>query len=93
MPDVRGNPPPRVAASALTTDGDRVYLFGGLLQNGTYSNELYELKVSNWEWRKVRPTTAHNIEPPKPRLGHSFTLVDNRIFLFGGLFKENDIKT
>lgn len=62
-----------------------------MVEYGKYSNELYELQASRWEWKRLKP------RPPKPpatypcpRLGHSFTLIGNRVFLFGGLANDSD---
>lgn len=74
----------------METDGNRIVFFGGLTEYTTYSNDLYELQISNWYWQKISPTTSGNIELPKPRFGHSFTLVGNKIFLFGGMTYDND---
>jgi len=41
--------------------------------------------VNSWEWTKLKPTPPKHGSPPCPRLGHSFTLIDDNIFLFGGL--------
>lgn len=35
-------------------------------------------------------TRDASIQPPCPRLGHSFTLVGNKVYLFGGLANDSD---
>ncbi|OTF72803.1 Kelch domain containing Galactose oxidase-like protein [Euroglyphus maynei] len=89
-PGLKGDIPPGCAAYGITTDGNRVFIFGGMVEYGRYSNDLYELKVATWEWKKIRARTAKNVEPPRARLGHSFTIVGNKIFLFGGLANDSD---
>lgn len=60
----------------------KIFIFGGMVEYGKYSNDLYELDISKWEWKKIDV----NFEVlPSPRLGHSFTLIDKQIYLFGGL--------
>lgn len=56
-----------------------------------YSNELYELQASRWEWRKLRPRPPRSGQAgPCPRLGHSFTLgSDGMSYVFGGLTHES----
>ena len=53
--------------------------------------QLYELQASRWEWKKLKP------KPPRPpgvmpfpRLGHSFTLVGHKAYLFAGLANDSD---
>lgn len=89
-PALKGDIPPGCAAYGITTDGNRVFIFGGMVEYGRYSNDLYELKVTTWEWKKIRARTAKNVELPRARLGHSFTIVGNKIFLFGGLANDSD---
>lgn len=71
-------------------DGTRILVFGGMVEYGKYSNELYELQATKWEWKKLRPKPPESGLPPCRRLGHSFTLVGDRIYLFGGLANESD---
>lgn len=54
------------------------------------SNELYELQASRWEWKRVKPRPPRNGPPPCPRLGHSFTLIGNKVYLFGGLANDSE---
>lgn len=61
-----------------------------MVEYGKYSNDLYELQVSKWEWKKLRPRAPKLGAYPCPRLGHSFTLIGNKVFLFGGLANDSD---
>lgn len=61
-----------------------------MVEYGRYSNELFELKTHNWEWKKIRARTLKGVDYPRPRLGHSFTMIGNKIYLFGGLANESD---
>lgn len=90
MPATKGEVPPGCAAYGFVVDGTRIYVFGGMVEYGKYSNELYELQATKWEWRKLSPKPPENGPPPCPRLGHSFTKVGNKIYLFGGLANESD---
>ncbi|KAL1110357.1 hypothetical protein AAG570_007888 [Ranatra chinensis] len=65
-----------------------------MVEYGKYSNELYELQASRWEWKRLRPRAPKFAPPPCPRLGHSFTLIGNKVYLFGGLANDcDDTKT
>ncbi|CAG2178286.1 unnamed protein product, partial [Oppiella nova] len=91
VPQVKGDIPPGCAAYGFVCDGTRLLVFGGMVEYGKYSNELYELQASRWEWKRLKPRppkTGANY--PCPRLGHSFTLIGNRVFLFGGLANDSD---
>ncbi|XP_049805500.1 host cell factor 1 isoform X1 [Schistocerca nitens] len=90
VPATKGEVPPGCAAYGFVVDGTRILVFGGMVEYGKYSNELYELQASRWEWRRLRPRPPRNGHPPCPRLGHSFTLTNSKVFLFGGLANESD---
>lgn len=47
-------------------------------------------QASRWEWKKLKPKAPKNGSPPCPRLGHSFTLVNNKVYLFGGLANDSE---
>lgn len=90
IPQVKGEIPPGCAAYGFVCDGTRLLVFGGMIEYGKYSNELYELQASRWEWRKLKPRPPKNGTYPCPRLGHSFTLIQNKVYLFGGLANDSD---
>lgn len=46
MPATKGDVPPGCAAYGFVVDGTRILIFGGMVEYGKYSNELYELQVS-----------------------------------------------
>lgn len=46
VPPVKGDVPPGCAAYGFVVDGTRILIFGGMVEYGKYSNELYELQVS-----------------------------------------------
>ncbi|XP_035652466.1 host cell factor 1-like isoform X3 [Oncorhynchus keta] len=90
IPAVRGDIPPGCAAYGFVCDGTRLLVFGGMVEYGKYSNDLYELQASRWEWKKLKAKTPKNGPPPCPRLGHSFSLVGNKCYLFGGLANDSE---
>ncbi|XP_039571299.1 host cell factor 1 [Passer montanus] len=61
-----------------------------MVEYGKYSNDLYELQASRWEWKRLKAKTPKNGPPPCPRLGHSFSLVGNKCYLFGGLANDSE---
>ncbi|XP_007438509.1 host cell factor 2 [Python bivittatus] len=90
LPAVRGDIPPGCAAHGFVCDGTRILVFGGMVEYGRYSNDLYELQASRWLWKKMRPQPPSAGLPPCPRLGHSFSLYGNKCYLFGGLANESE---
>ncbi|KAL4624964.1 host cell factor 2 isoform X1 [Arapaima gigas] len=90
LPAVRGDIPPGCAAHGFVCEGTRVLVFGGMLEYGKYSNSLYELQASRWLWKKLKPKPPRNGAFPCPRIGHSFTLLGNKCYLFGGLANDSN---
>uniref|UniRef100_A0ABM5GEN0 Host cell factor 2 isoform X1 n=1 Tax=Pogona vitticeps TaxID=103695 RepID=A0ABM5GEN0_9SAUR len=90
LPAVRGDIPPGCAAHGFVCDGSRILVFGGMVEYGRYSNDLYELQASRWLWKKMKPQHPSTGLPPCPRLGHSFSLYGNKCYLFGGLANESE---
>lgn len=48
IPAVRGEIPPGCAAYGFVCDGTRLLVFGGMVEYGKYSNDLYELQVKHF---------------------------------------------
>lgn len=46
---MKGDQPAGCAAYGFVVDGTRILVFGGMVEYGKYSNELYELQVSPYE--------------------------------------------
>ncbi|KAF0036114.1 hypothetical protein F2P81_011426 [Scophthalmus maximus] len=90
IPAVRGDVPPGCAAYGFVCDGTRLLVFGGMVEYGKYSNDLYELQASRWEWKRLKAKSPKNGPLPCPRLGHSFSLIGNRCYLFGGLANDSE---
>lgn len=90
LPAVRGDIPPGCAAHGFACDGTRIVIFGGMLEFGKYSSSLYELQASRWLWKKLKPRAPKTGFPPCPRIGHSFSLVGNKCYLFGGLANDSE---
>ncbi|XP_040002725.1 host cell factor 2 isoform X2 [Xiphias gladius] len=90
LPAVRGDIPPGCAAHGFVCEGTRILVFGGMVEFGKYTNSLYELQASRWLWKKLKPRAPRNCSPPCPRIGHSFTLVGNKCYLFGGLANDSE---
>lgn len=90
IPKISGDIPKGCASYGLVVDKTRLILFGGMVEFGNYSNDVYELQASKWHWRKLKPKPPSYYLPPCPRIGHSFTLIGRKIYLFGGLANDNN---
>ncbi|KAM9351260.1 host cell factor 1b [Symphorus nematophorus] len=90
VPAVRGDVPPGCAAYGFVCDGTRLLVFGGMVEYGKYSNDLYELQASRWEWKRLKAKPPKSGPPPCPRLGHSFSLIGSCCYLFGGLANDSE---
>ncbi|KAI3366910.1 hypothetical protein L3Q82_009554 [Scortum barcoo] len=90
LPAVRGDIPPGCAAHGFVCEGTRILVFGGMVEFGKYTNSLYELQANRWLWKKLKPRVPRNGSPPCPRIGHSFTLVGHKCYLFGGLANDSE---
>ncbi|KAK3923784.1 Host cell factor 1 [Frankliniella fusca] len=93
VPQCKGDIPQGCAAYGFVAEGTRILVFGGMTEFGKYSADLYELQASRWEWKMLKPRPPKKFPPPCPRLGHSFTLIGNKVFLFGGLANDSDDPT
>uniref|UniRef100_A0A914H9Y6 Fibronectin type-III domain-containing protein n=1 Tax=Globodera rostochiensis TaxID=31243 RepID=A0A914H9Y6_GLORO len=92
VPDLRGTKPRGYAAYGMVANQSKVFIFGGMVEFGRYSNDLFELQIKRWEWHqlRVRPPTDGQ-RGPCPRLGHTFTLgLNNIAYVFGGLANDSD---
>lgn len=86
-----GSAPTRRSGHSLSVIGSNGYLFGGCdhREPPGPTNDLFVLRIgaqtsgggAPWEWEKLRfaPGTA-----PPPRWKHSATVVDGKVYVFGG---------
>jgi len=79
VPAAKGDTPPGCAAYGFVCDGTRILMFGGMVEYGKYSNELYELNASKWEWKKLKPKPPKIGLPPCPRLGQCLFCVPTTV--------------
>ncbi|KIO21279.1 hypothetical protein M407DRAFT_129608 [Tulasnella calospora MUT 4182] len=75
-----GKPKATVGHRAVIA-GRVLVVFGG----GINDNYLHFLNLDTREWLKLRPPAPY----PGSRFGHSFVIVDNTIWLFGGILLAN----
>jgi N-acetylneuraminic acid mutarotase len=82
-PQTYGDRPISRSNHASAVIGKKMYVFGGLLQQGNElidSNDLHVFDAPSMTWTLLRPEG----EAPEARCGHKMVSVDNKLYLFGG---------
>ena len=78
---LKGSPPGRLYAMAVTTDGDSAYSFGGYV-GSTRTNSIYLINTRTLECRHVLPTSSYS----PPGVAYSSILVYNeQLVACGGI--------
>ncbi|XP_072402197.1 host cell factor 1-like isoform X2 [Diabrotica undecimpunctata] len=80
---------PRCAYLECVVHDEKIICFGGKSNDGIYTDVLYELQTQIWECTLLAPTKPTNGESPCPRSGHSFTLINSKVYLFGGVTNDS----
>ncbi|CAF3025275.1 unnamed protein product [Rotaria socialis] len=89
QPLIKGDIPTGCAAFGFATDGSRILVFGGMVEYGKYSADLWELNPITWQWRKIKGRPPKIAPLPCARLGHTLTYFDGKYYLFGGLANDS----
>ncbi|CAF0827722.1 unnamed protein product [Rotaria sp. Silwood1] len=89
QPLMKGDVPTGCAAFGFATDGQRILVFGGMVEYGKYSADLWELNPIKWEWKKLKPRAPRTAPLPCARLGHTLTYAEGKYYLFGGLANDS----
>ena len=56
-------------------------LFGGGLENGNLTNELWLYNITLGKWTEL---AVNDSEKPPPLAEHTGTIVDDELYIFGG---------
>lgn len=56
-------------------------LFGGELENGNLTNELWLYNITLGKWTEL---AVNDSEKPPPLAEHTGTIVDDELYIFGG---------
>lgn len=73
--------PTTEAAECFVASQKKVYVFGGRSKDKRVTNDLHVFNSSGlMSWDKLSPT---GVAPPA-RCGHTTTLIDNKLFVYGG---------
>lgn len=86
-PQTTGETPSARAACAIAKLGDRVYVFGGRL-NQQRMNDMYALDMSSMQWSQLYPNDPDH--PVKGRSWHTLTPLTDRLLVLYGGFSTDD---
>lgn len=91
--DVQGehNPCPRERSTLVPYVEDRLVLFGGYycspdMEVETYLDDVYVLDLSAMEW--IKPVVKQASEAIQPRSAHTANFVKGKMYVFGGITKQ-----
>eukprot|EP01156_Anaeramoeba_ignava_P014827 Anaeramoba_ignava/a610504_31.p1 GENE.a610504_31~~a610504_31.p1 ORF type:complete len:1030 (-),score=348.18 a610504_31:135-2972(-) len=82
-PETRGNraPAARDGHTMVSLGDGRILLWGGSSGGENYFNDMWSLDPREMKWEKQEAKGKW----PAPRSGHTMTLANGRVFVFGGL--------
>lgn len=79
-----------VTISNPVSNGDLVYIFGGLVGNPLFVNDFMELDVSSRTWTQREPNVPVTSTKPTPRRSHVCSLISgNNMIVYGGYDSSN----
>eukprot|EP00201_Polytomella_parva_P013925 CAMPEP_0175051406 /NCGR_PEP_ID=MMETSP0052_2-20121109/7782_1 /TAXON_ID=51329 ORGANISM="Polytomella parva, Strain SAG 63-3" /NCGR_SAMPLE_ID=MMETSP0052_2 /ASSEMBLY_ACC=CAM_ASM_000194 /LENGTH=626 /DNA_ID=CAMNT_0016315687 /DNA_START=865 /DNA_END=2742 /DNA_ORIENTATION=+ len=77
-----GTPPsPRTQHSATLLAPNLILIFGGCNSSGVFFNDSFVLDTRNFSWHRPQ----HLNSTPAPRYHHTCNVLNNRVFLYGGI--------
>ena len=82
QPLVKGDIPTGCAAFGFATDGLRIVVFGGMVEYGKYSADLWELNPLTWQWKKIKARPPRTSPLPCARLGRFFLFYSSFYSIF-----------
>lgn len=62
---------------------DSMVLFGGESQNGSLNNDLWLYNITQDRWTEL---TVNDTMKPSPVTEHTATVVDDKLYIFGGIY-------
>ena len=69
-------------------DNNKAIIFGGFI-DGERTNKIYQFDLDTHRWSLIKPAGGDSATAPTPRAGHSASLLNNALYVFGGKNDEN----
>ena len=66
---------------SMTTLGNSIFLFGGVVETEGFSDELWEFSTVTLKWTSLNQSASVN---PAPRGEHTLTAAGGHVYMFGG---------
>jgi len=63
---------------------NNMFIVCGSFGRRDYSNSLYRFNLNTYKWKKIKPF-SYKSELLKPRSYHSSVIIDNELYIFGGI--------
>ena len=83
-----GDMPACIDEHSAVLDGTQVIIFGGFV-DGERVNHVHTLDLETHKWSKIEPADP-NAAVPTPRAGHTGSLHEHNLYVFGGKDDENN---
>lgn len=64
----------------------KLYIFGGQDDENNKLNDLWEFDLNQSSWRQITDLPS-NSYVPGPRSGHSASVFDGKMYIFGGILE------
>ena len=72
--------------TAVIYNNTSMVVFGGFVDGGERTNEIWRYFFKDNRWERIIPQTAL---APKPRAGHSASVMGSQMIVFGGRDDDN----
>ena len=73
--------------TAIIYNNKIMVVFGGFVEGGERTNDIWLYYITENRWEKIVPKTPVG---PKPRAGHSASVIGSQMIIFGGRDEDNE---
>jgi len=82
--NIRNTPPKTRYDHSVVFYKDKLYIFGGVTNNRTITNELWSLDIATGVWEMLFSHNESAEVIPKPVAGHTAHVINDRMYIFFG---------
>ncbi len=87
IPRGEEQPETRDDHTAVIYNNKTMVIFGGFVEGGERTNDIWLYHIPENRWEKVIPK---GVAAPKPRAGHSASVIGSQMIIFGGRDEDNE---